>query len=143
MNYRPATLDDVPEIVRVVTLMVEGTMFKPPTAQKVGRFISNANSLQEGVWVDGEMVAFMIGTVCETFLNDEVNAYEKGLFVMPAHRGGRIAARLVRNFEERARQAGASNVWLSQSIGQNQESTLRFFERLGYKCQGFTTCKKL
>lgn len=123
--------------------MVEGTAFQPPTIPKMHRFITNKNNYHEGVWLAGTLIAFMCGTLSETFLNDEVNAYEKGLFVAPEHRGGSLAVRLVRNFEAWAKKAGASNVWMGQSVGQNRESTLKFFERLGYKCQGFTTCKKL
>jgi GNAT superfamily N-acetyltransferase len=140
--YRPATLDDVPEIVGVVTQMVAGTAFAPPTAAKVARFIGG-NSYHESVWNDGRMVAFMCGYASETFLNDEFNAYERALFVLPEHRGGSIAVRLVRNFELWARTMGCKNVWLGQSVGQNIDSTRRFFERLGYECQGFMTRKSL
>ena len=143
MIYRHANAADVPQVLRVVSLMVEGTMFQPPTERKLARFIADAASYHQGVWLGERLIAFMCGTISETFLNDEVNAYEKGLFVLPEHRGGSISVRLVRNFEEWAKQAGATNIWLGQSVGQNMESTLRFFERLGYACQGFTTCKKL
>ena len=102
-----------------------------------------ANWYTEGVWLDDKLIAFMVGTVSETFLNEERNAYEKGLFVLPEHRGGTTSVRLVRNFEAWAKKRGAVNVWLGQSVGQNMESTLKFFGRLGYECQGFITCKKL
>lgn len=140
--YRRATHDDIQEAVDIVTRMVEGTMFAPPTAEKLLRIITGPY-YNEGVWLDGTLIAFMVGHVSETFLNNEVNAYEMGLFVAPEHRGTRHAVRLVRNFEDWARANGAVNIWLGQSVGQRQAETLHFFERMGYKCQGFSTCKKL
>lgn len=141
MIFRKATAEDIPEIASVVARMVEGTKFLPPTHNKLRRVV--ANWYTECVWIDGRLAAFMAGTACETFLNDEFNAYEKGLFVVPEHRGGTLAVRLVKNFEAWARAQGAKKVWLGQSVGQNQKKTLRFFERLGYESQGFTTCKEL
>lgn len=141
MIYRPAVITDIPQIREVVGRMVAGTCFAPPTEQKLARIV--ANYYTECVFHEDALIAFMTGQLSETFLNDEVNAYEKGLFVVPEHRGGSIAVRLVKNFETWARKNGASNIWLGQSVGQNQDKTLHFFQRLGYECQGFITCKKL
>jgi len=139
--YRAARQEDIPEVIDVVTRMVDGTMFKPPTPAKMAWVIKHWYN--EGVWSHAGLIAFMVGMVSETFLNEERNAYEKALFVLPEHRGGSTAFRLVRNFEEWARGRGAVKIWLGQSVGQNQDSTLRFFERLGYQRQGFITCKTL
>lgn len=141
MIFRRAVDGDIPEIVAVVTRMVEGTKFSPPTPAKMAWVI--AHWYNEGVWSDDGLIAFMVGAVSETFLNEERNAYEKALFVLPEHRGGSVAFRLVRNFEAWAIECGAVKIWLGQSVGQNQDSTLRFFERLGYQRQGFITCKTL
>lgn len=142
VSYRPATLRDIPQIVEVVTRMVEGTKFAPPTEKKIERFITG-DYYHEGIWIDDKLIAFMAGRVSETFLNNEFNAYEMGVFVLPEYRGTRHSVRLIRNFEDWARVKGAKNVWLGQSVGQRQNETLHFFERLGYECQGFITCKKL
>lgn len=140
---RPIVSADAPAMVRVVTRMVEGTKFAPPTEDKVLRMIQRPNGFASCAVVGGEIVGFMAGYIGETFLNHEVNAYEQGLYVVPEHRGSTIAVRLVREFEAWARARGAKNIWLGQSVGQDQEQTLHFFERLGYECQGFITCKTL
>jgi GNAT superfamily N-acetyltransferase len=141
MIFRPATLADADLIVALVGRMVYGTAIAMPTLAKVQRIITK--NYLECVF-DGDVLAgFMAGHVGETFLNSEVNAYDNGLFIAPEYRGGFAAVKLIKNFEAWAKTQGAQNVWLSQSVGQNQEKTLHFFERLGYVCQGFTTCKKL
>jgi len=141
MIYKQGDIDQIPQIIDVVTKMVVGTKIAPPSQKKLERIIQHFYT--EGVWDGDKLVAFMAGQLSETFLNDEINAYEKGLFVLPEYRGGSTAFRLVKNFEAWARSKGAAYVWMGQSVGQNKEKTLHFFERLGYECQGFTTCKKL
>lgn len=141
--FRPAVAADAPALVRLVTRMVEGTKFAPPTEDKVLRVIQRPHAYFTLAVMDDEIVGFMAGYIGETFLNHEVNAYEQGLYVVPEHRGSTIAVRLVREFEAWARARGAKNIWLGQSVGQDQGQTLHFFERLGYECQGFITCKTL
>ncbi len=141
MIFRPGTVADLPQAMSAITLMVEGTAFAPPVESKLRWAIEHWYT--QGAWEGELLVGFMVGTVSETFLNNERNAYEKGLFVLPSHRGGTTAMKLIRNFEAWAKEQGAANIWLGQSVGQNMQATLKFFERLGYKCQGFTTCKKL
>jgi GNAT superfamily N-acetyltransferase len=141
MIFRPATLEDADAIFILVCRMVEDTAFTQPTLGKVQRIIKN--NYLECALLDGVMAGFMAGHVAETFLNNEKNAYDNGLFVAPEFRGKPIAVRLIKNFEVWAKAQGAKTIWLSQSVGQNKEKTLHFFERLGYSCQGFTTCKKL
>lgn len=141
MIYRPATQDDVPQIMALVTEMVAGTAFSPPVEEKLRRLV--ANSYTELALMGDELVAFMCGIVCETFINHDRQAYDRGLFVAPAHRGTRTAVRLIRNFEAWARQRGASAVWLGQSVGHRVDDTLRFYQALGYECQGFNARKPL
>lgn len=141
--FRPAVAADAPALVRLVTRMVEGTKFAPPTEDKLLRVIQRPHAYFTLAVMDGEIVGFMVGYLSEALLNHEVNAYEQGLYVAPEHRGATIAVRLVREFEAWARARGAKNVWLSQSVGHKQEQTLHFFERLGYERQGFVTCKTL
>lgn len=141
MIYRRATLDDIPEIIEVVTRMVLGTKFRPPTAKKLSQIVQTYYT--EGAWFEGQLIGFMCGRLSECFMNDEVNAYESGLFVAPEFRGSRVAVRLVRNFETWAKARGAQNVWMGQSVGHRIFKTMSFYHHLGYDCQGFNACKPL
>lgn len=143
ISFRPADLSDTQKLVDLATRMTADTVFSAPTPEKVMRLISRPSGYHECAVLDGEIVGFMCGYIGETFLNNQTNAYEQGLFVAPEHRGGTVAVRLVKNFEAWAKSRGAANIWLGQSVGQNMASTLKFFERLGYSCQGFITCKQL
>lgn len=141
MIFRQATIDDSERIFNLVCRMVYGTSIAQPTLQKIQRIIKN--NYLECVFDGDTLAGFIGGHLSETFLNNQKNAYDNGLFVAPEYRGGTIAVRLIKNFETWAKSNGAEYIWLSQSVGHNTEKTLHFFERLGYACQGFTTCKKL
>lgn len=141
MIFKPATLEDSGKIFKLVCTMVGSSMVAAPTLAKIEKVIKN--NYLECAWNDGVLIGFMAGHVSETFLNNEKNAYDNGLFIAPEYRGGTTAFRLVAHFEAWAKAQGAVNVWLCQSIGHKQEKTLRFYEHLGYTCQGFNTCKKL
>ena len=141
--FRPAVPEDAPELLQLASHMTKGTAFAAPTLEKVRRLISRPSGYGECAVAGGKIVGFMCGYIGETFLNTQVNAYEQGVFVDPAHRGSMVAIRLIKNFELWAKANGAENVWLGQSVGQKMPSTLKFFERLGYSCQGFITCKSL
>lgn len=143
MLYRQATVNDVPELVALITKMVDKTFFEAPTPEKIKRLIDRTNGYFECAVHEGSIVGFLCGYVGETFLNNQFNAYDQGVFVTQEHRGGKVSIKLIRNFEDWARSKGAKNNWMSQSVGHKQDSTLKFFQRLGYKCQGFVTCKKL
>lgn len=145
VEYRAPTLGDAQELCDLVKEMTDGTAFAPPTLNKVQNLIKRLGTIGYGECAvkDGKIVGFFCGYIGETFLNNQVNAYEQGLYVTPEHRGGSIAIRLIKHFEDWARLRGAHNVWISQSVGQKTDSTLKFFERLGFTCQGFITFKQL
>jgi len=145
ITFRTATINDAEELLELATQMTKDTAFAPPVLDKIKKIILRGDwgYGQCAVLNDTKIIGFMCGYVGETFLNHQVNAYEQGLFVHPDFRGGTTVVRLIRNFEEWARKKNAANIWLGQSVNYKRESMLTFFERLGYKCQGFTTHKKL
>lgn len=142
MIFRPASLRDVDQIMECVSMMIDGTAFEAPQRAKIERLVASGRYYHEGAWLDGKLVGFMCGHLSETFLNNQVNAYDNGLYVVPEHRGGSLAVRLIRNFESWAKAQGAQNIWICQCVAHEIDSTRRFFERLGYECQGFSMRKR-
>ena len=50
---------------------------------------------------------------------------------------------LIENIENWAKQNGATQTWLGQSVGKDIEKTKQFYERLGYQTVGVNTMKEL
>jgi GNAT superfamily N-acetyltransferase len=143
MELRVVSAAELPALVPFVGAMLEGTKFQPPSMEKSLRLLSRPNGFAVAAWDGDQPIGLMLGYVGEMYLNDDVCAWEQGLFVAPERRGGTLALRLIRIFEQWAKQRGASKVWLGQSVNHRRDSTLKFFERLGYECQGFITCKDI
>jgi putative acetyltransferase len=60
----------------------------------------------------------------------------KRMFVLPAHRGQRVASRLLATLEQRLAVAGA--IWARLETGRDQHEALRLYERSGYRrCAAF------
>ena len=90
---------------------------------------------------DGVMYGAMCGMVTEFFFSEDLYATDFMLYVSAEFRGGLTAARLVRAFERRAREAGALQVRPGITAGINPETSRSFYESLGYKLTGYSLTK--
>jgi len=91
----------------------------------------------------GGVVGMMAGSVAEHFFGFSLTAFDFALYVRPEHRGGSVAVRLVKAFEEWARAAGAEDIALGISTGVHADRTKQLYERLGYTVVGSTHVKRL
>ena len=89
--------------------------------------------------VGGEIIGGIVGCIAPHFFTTTLMAKDMALYIDPAHRGGSSAVRLVRGFEQWAKELGAKEVMLGQSTGIEIEKTRRWFEAIGYTVCGFTT----
>lgn len=89
----------------------------------------------------GQIVGMIGGAVVEDFFGHDKYATDFVLYVLPEHRGGWAAPRLIRAFEEWARDSGATEICLGVSTGIHMEETVCLYERLGYKISSVTLIK--
>lgn len=82
--------------------------------------------------IDVSMRGFMFGTTGPSWYCPDLIAYEHLLYILPEHRGGILAARLIRSFESIARTRGCVLVRAGTSTRIRAEQTLALYERLGY-----------
>ena len=88
------------------------------------------------------IVGFMIGFVAAPWYSRRKEAMEQLLYVDPAYRGGSVAMRLIREFEDVCRDYGAKVLSVGASTGMNEDRTVRLYERMGYT-KGSPTLKKV
>lgn len=99
---------------------------------------------QGGLFVaikNDEVIGFIAGVVVEHFLSHDTFACDIGVFVLPEHRGGTSFLRLVKTFEQWAKERGAQEIQLGVSTGVHPEQTVRMYERLGYKMSSYGLIK--
>lgn len=88
-----------------------------------------------------QIVGFIAGVVVEQFLSLDLFACDIGVFVLPEFRGGSCFVRLVKTFENWAKEKGAQEIQLGVSTGVHPEQTVRMYERLGYKMSSYGLIK--
>lgn len=146
LEIRPAREADCSRMVLLAAQMVK----ESPRYSRHGFAIDKARQLfqvllQMGGLLaaekDGEIVGFFAGIVSEHFLSHAKCATDVGVFVLPEHRGGTAFLRLVRAFEEWAREQGATEIQLGVSTQVETEQTVRMYERLGYTMASFGLVK--
>ncbi len=82
--------------------------------------------------IDSALRGFMFGLASRSWYEDELNAHEHLLYILPEYRGGLLAARLIKDFERIARTRGCVHVHAGASTRMHDDRTLELYERLGY-----------
>jgi GNAT superfamily N-acetyltransferase len=90
-----------------------------------------------------EVVGMMAGWCLEAFFNHERTARDMILYVRPDKRGGMTAIRLVKAFEDWAKEAGAHHINIGVSAGIDNQRAAKFYQSLGYAPRGVTLSKEV
>lgn len=85
----------------------------------------------------------IFGCTSDAWYDPTLNAYEQMLYVDPGYRGGTMAGKLIRAFENGARERGAKNVFVGSSAGINDVGVSALYKRLGYVAGGASLHKEL
>lgn len=86
---------------------------------------------------------FMIGAIFNTWYSKQIIAAEQLLYVHPDHRGGMLAVRLIKAFENLARERKAEYIDVGATSGMQEERTRDLYMRLGYEPKGQSLRKKI
>lgn len=83
--------------------------------------------------IDEDYRGFMFGHVDCHWYSKRIDAFEQLLYVSPEHRGGSLAARLIRGFELSAKGRGATTLYAGATTGVADDRTIRLYQALGYR----------
>lgn len=143
MKIGPATVDDIPELVRLSYLMHGGSAYSKfnfdldKIASNFAFWVSSPDYfVVTAKDEDGMIVGGYCGYVTEYFFGKDLIACDLGLFVEPSRRGGMTAIRLIKAFEDWAKSKGAKEVCPGTTTMVAPERTSRLYERLGYLVVG-------
>jgi GNAT superfamily N-acetyltransferase len=142
MLIRPAKQTDIDTITVLANKMIKGTVFTSINKNRIAKILSVPTAVGF-VAESEEIVGFICGVLHQQFFTQQKFASDMALYVEPKYRGGSVAFRLVKAFENWAKENGASHIWLGQSVGQNIDDTAKFYLRLGYSMAGVNTVKHL
>jgi GNAT superfamily N-acetyltransferase len=144
MLIRIASSEDVSQVVLLAQEMVKDTPFSEVKREKIEQIIAIPRALSlVAETEDKKIVGFFCGLLDRQFFTDQIRAIDLALFVKEEYRGSSASVKFIKKFEQWAKQKGATQIWLGQSVGHNIEQTKNFYERLGYKTMGVNTLKDI
>lgn len=86
---------------------------------------------------EGEVTAFFLGIITEEYFSGKLMANDLGMFVKKEHRGSSQFVRLLKEFENWAKNNNAYKITLYHSTGIDPEKSLKMFPKLGYEHFGY------
>ncbi len=139
-TIRPATHDDLGPLMDIAAAMhAESPRFSrlrfstPKVMQLFLMLIESPDCLLLVADRDGAVIGGMAGMVTPHWFSDDLVSNDYGVFLLPDHRGGMTAARLVRGYIDWAKARGAKMIQLGISTGVQTEETVALYQALGLK----------
>lgn len=153
ITYRDATLEDMSEIVSLISLMHSETVwggdkdfaYQPKKmAQSLYGFIKNQpDTLARLALCDDRIVGIIIGDYGTMLFSEARQAREKLIFVHKEHRGGMTGPRLMKNFFAWAKSVNAAEAIGGANAGINPERTQQLWGKIGMAPFGHTVRARL
>ena len=138
---RAAHLSDVPRIVEIGESLHRESTYQaiPYSTSKVGALM---RSLIQGAGVvfvaekDGQIVGGIAGGVTAHWFSDELTGFEYSFFILPEHRHGLVAMKLLLSMKAWCTAKGAKTLGIGITTGINVEGTARFYRYMGFEDAG-------
>lgn len=144
MKLRMATVDDLPAIVGLGCIMHQESSFAPMDydVDRVKETFSDLMNKSQFVVVsedtNGEVISCMAGMCTQSWFGNDMVANDLAIFIHPDHRGGMLAAKLIKTFVQWAKLAGAKQIRPGVVSGSRTAEAL--YDRLGFTRCGATFC---
>jgi GNAT superfamily N-acetyltransferase len=116
--------------------------FAPPSKRKIQALMDYPKAAGFLAFKDEKCIGFVAAVVNEFFFSEYERATDLGFYILPEHRGGSIAFKLLREIENWAKEMGVKEIFMGHSVGGKVEETKQFYLRNGYRVGGFNSMKK-
>ena len=138
---RPAQMADTMRIVDIGEALHEASTYReiPYSREKVTGLM---RSLIQGAGVvfvaekDGQIVGGIAGGVTSHWFSDELTGFEYSFFILPEHRHGLVAMKLLLAMKAWCTAKGAKTLRIGITTGINVEGTARFYRYMGFEDAG-------
>jgi GNAT superfamily N-acetyltransferase len=91
---------------------------------------------------ESKITGMFMGYISDWPFGDEWIATDLLVYVDPAHRKGSTGLRMLKEFEQWAKEQGVNQLRPGTSVG-NKKQLLSFYKRLGYKTVGYSFLKEI
>lgn len=137
-----ATVADLPAICVLGRAMHQESTFAPMdydlerVKETLGGLMDKSQFVVVAEGTNGDVIGGMAGMVTQSWFGNDMVANDLALFIHPDHRGGMLAARLIKTFVKWARLAGAKQIRPGVMTG--SEAAQALYEKLGFRRCGAT-----
>lgn len=140
MIYHDLTQEDAVAIVEFGVCLHNETRYKTTEYSKEGvfRLLSLIKQYPDKFFIaytknsNEDITGVFMGQLSFEYFSGKTTASDLGMFVHPNYRGSRVFYRMLKSFEQWAKDHGASRVLLYHSTGIEPEKTKKLFTKLEY-----------
>lgn len=144
---RECSVEDIPYLIPILEQVhSESERYKDmvPEPDHVADQISFLIEYKLGiVLTDDKRRAVMLGCVSQPWYSSRLEGAEFILAVAKEHRGGLLAARMIKEFVSQCRKRGACRVHAGATLGINDALARQLYQRLGFAPFGAGLVKEL
>lgn len=138
---RPMVEDDIDEVVELAAVMYRESVnyrrleFSPERVREMVVMV-----MQNGFAVvavkDGRIIGLMAGSLVQPAFSRDLMACDFLLYILPQHRGGTAAIRLVDAYVQWARQGGVKMITVGVTAGIDNDAAIAFYRAMGFRTSG-------
>ena len=133
------------QLFALIEQMVSESVFSfaPPSRKKIQALLDYSKSAGFLAFKDDKCIGFVAAVINEFFFSEYERATDLGFYILPEHRGGTTAFKLLKTVENWAKEMGVKEIFMGHSVGGNIEGMKKFYQHNGYRIGGFNSMKRL
>jgi GNAT superfamily N-acetyltransferase len=116
--------------------------FAPPSRKKIQSLLDYSKSAGFLAFEGDKCIGFVAAVIGPFFFSEYERATDLGFYILPEHRGGTTAFKLLKTVENWAKEMGVKEFFMGHSVGGNIEGMKKFYEHNGYRIGGFNSMKR-
>jgi GNAT superfamily N-acetyltransferase len=116
--------------------------FAPPSRRKIQQLMDYPKSAGFLAFEGDKCIGFVAAAISSFFFSEYERASDLGFYILPEHRGGRTAFKLLKTIEDWAKEMGVKEMFMGHSVGGNIEGMKKFYQHNGYRIGGFNSMKR-
>lgn len=136
---RHATVDDIPELVRMGYTMHQESRYAEldfdPEMYAGALLYANAQGLVFVAEADGKLVGGFAGRIAEYFFGRDTFSHDLMTYVRPEYRG-RTGWLLIKRYLAEAKASGVKSIYIGESADILPQRVRKLYERLGFTPAG-------
>jgi GNAT superfamily N-acetyltransferase len=139
-----ATNEHFEELFALIAQMVDESTFSfaPPSRKRIQNLMDYPKGAAFLAYKEDKCIGFVGAIITPFFFSDYERATDVGFYILPEHRGGSTAFKLLKAIEDWAKENGAKELFMGHSVGGKIEEMKKFYIHNGYKIGGFNSMKR-